>query len=102
MKTLTALALGAAAPMTFATTAQADEAMRTAATGVVTPMMQEVAPGRAGEIFTACVVQNATEQEIAVIAMGAVTGPSAEIGALVSAILARPETLACAQAASEG
>ncbi|NCO87257.1 MAG: hypothetical protein GW886_11580 [Rhodobacterales bacterium] len=102
MKTLTALAIGAAAPLTVATTAEADEAMRTAATSVVTPMMQEVAPGRGGEIFTACVIQNATEEEIAVIAMGAVTGPSPEIGALVSAILARPETLACAQSIIEG
>lgn len=106
MKTIQALTLTAIAPfalsVTLVTPVMADTAMRETAARVVSPMMQEIAPGRGGEVFTTCVVQSATDDEITVIAMAAVTGPSADTGAMISTILARPETLVCAQAMIAG
>jgi len=91
MKKLYILALAACLPVS---SVMADEAMIIAAMTVVSPMMQEVAPGAAGVAFTECVVAGATPEELAMIA--AATGPNETIGALISAILARPETIACA------
>jgi hypothetical protein len=67
------------------------------AIALIGPMMQEVAPGRGGEVFTACVVSLATPEELA--AFAAAPGPSQEVGAMVTTVLARPETMACAQTA---
>ena len=77
--------------------AQTDEQVRVGA--LIGPMMQEVAPGRGGEVFTRCILAVATPEELAV--MAAASAPSTEIGALLTAILARPETLSCAQAAAQ-
>lgn len=68
-----------------------------AATALIGPMLQEVAPGRGGEVFTACVVAAATPEELA--AFAAAPAPSQEVGAMVTTVLARPETMTCAQTA---
>jgi len=91
MKNLTLLAMLATIP---AGNVMADEAMLAAAMTIVSPMMEEVAPGVAGVAFSECVVVHATPEELGI--MAAATGPGADIGALISAILARPETIACA------
>lgn len=70
------------------------------AAALIGPMMQEVAPGRGGEVFTVCVVAQATPEEIA--ALAAAPGPSEAVGTIVTAILNRPDVLACAQQALAG
>jgi len=67
---------------------------------LIGPMMQEIAPGKGGEVFTACIVAQATPEEIA--AFAAAPGPTAEVGAAITAILNRPATVTCAQAAAGG
>lgn len=91
MNKLYVLALAALMP---AGAIMADEAILAAAMTVVSPMMQEVAPGAAGIAFSECVLAQATPEELSMIA--AAGGPNETVGALVSAILARPETIACA------
>lgn len=71
-----------------------------AATSLITPMMEEIAPGAPGVALTGCVIANATPEELATLA--AATGPSNDIGTLVSAILARQPTIDCATAALGG
>ncbi len=66
---------------------------------LILPMMAEVAPGPAAEVFTDCIIAAAQPAELATFA--AATGPSNEIGALISNVLARPDTLACAAAAAQ-
>lgn len=87
------LALGASAAL-----AQ-DEAQVTAATALVLPMLQEMAPGRAGEVLTGCVIAAATPEEVAMLAVA--VGPSAEIGAKITEVLARPAATACISAAAQ-
>ncbi len=95
MKTLTfaammALAAGAALAQ--------DEAQLAAAQALVLPMMQEMAPGKAGEILTGCVIAASTPEEVA--AFAAAGAPSAEIGAAITAILTRPAATDCMSAAA--
>ncbi len=61
-------------------------------------MLAEVAPGEAAPIFTACVISAATPEEVAGFAAAA--GPSAEIGAQINTIMARPDFATCLQAAA--
>jgi len=70
-----------------------DEAQLAAAQALVLPMLQEMAPGKAGEVLTGCVLTAATPEEIASFA--AAGGPSAEIGAAITAILTRPAATDC-------
>lgn len=70
------------------------------AQALVLPMIQEIQPGRAGEVLTGCLLAAATTEEIA--ALAAAPGPSAEIGALINTLLQRPATLQCLQAAAQG
>lgn len=70
------------------------------AQALLLPMIQEIQPGRAGEVLTGCIISSATPEEIA--AFAAAPGPSAEIGAVVNGILARPQTMQCLQAAAQG
>jgi hypothetical protein len=90
-------ALLALAPVTGAL-AQ-DEAQLSAAQALVLPMMQEMTPGKAGEVLTACVIAAATPEEIA--AFAAAGAPSQQIGAMITAILTRPDATACISAAAE-
>ena len=83
-----------------ATQTVAQTVAQTAATTLIAPMLAEIAPGAPGVALTACVISNATPEEIAILA--AATGPSAAIGAMVSDILARQATIDCATAALGG
>jgi hypothetical protein len=65
---------------------------------VIEPMMSEVAPGPAAVVLTECIIAHATAVELATFAAAA--GPSNELGAMISAVLARPETLGCVSAAA--
>lgn len=66
---------------------------RDAAKAVVGPIVAETVPGAAGVVLTDCIVDNATGEELLAIAAA---GATPENIALVSDILARPETVACA------
>ena len=78
----------------------ATDAATAAATALITPMLDEIAPGAPGVALTTCVIANATPEELATLS--AATGPSDDIGAMVSAILARQPTIDCATAALQG
>lgn len=65
---------------------------------LILPMIQEIQPGRAGEILTGCIIGTATAEEIA--AFAAAAGPSTEIGAIINGILTRPATIQCLQDAA--
>ena len=96
MRSLLILTLALAAAPALAQ--QTEEEARASAT--ILPMLQEVAPGRDGAVLAACVVAEANPAETA--AMATAPGPSAELGTLVSTILARPATLGCVQATLGG
>ncbi len=66
------------------------------ANALITPMLQELAPGYHGQVLAACVVAHATSDEKTTMANAA--GPSTEIGAIVTAVLNRPETVGCVEA----
>jgi hypothetical protein len=70
------------------------------ANALILPMIQEIQPGRAGEILTACVLQSATPEELA--ALAAAPGPSAAVGNQINVILVRPAVMECLQAAAQG
>jgi hypothetical protein len=76
-----------------------DDAAATAARALLLPMLQETAPGKAGEVLTDCVIASATPEEVA--AFAAATGPSMEIGASITEILTRPSATTCMTAATE-
>ena len=76
-----------------------DAALATVTT-LIAPMLDEIAPGAPGAALTTCVVANATPEEITTLA--AATGPNDEVGAMVTAILARQPTIDCATAALSG
>lgn len=80
--------------------AMAQDEAQTAATTLITPMIDEIAPGEPGVALIGCVIANATPEEIATLA--AATGPSDEVGAMISAILARQPTIDCATSALGG
>lgn len=92
---------GMAAVLTMVTAGAAlaqDEAQRAAAQALVLPMLQEMAPGKAGEVLTGCVLAAASPDEIATLASAG--APSQQIGAMISAILTRPDATACISAAA--
>jgi hypothetical protein len=67
---------------------------QTRAYGVILPMLQELTPD--APVLSACVVTVAAPQEVA--ALAAAGRPTMEAGQVVSAVLARPETVGCIQA----
>ena len=77
-----------------------DQAQLAAAQALVLPMLQEMAPGKAGEVLTGCVLSAASPDEIATLA--AAGAPSQEIGAMITAILSRPDATACMSAVAGG
>ncbi|PVA07194.1 hypothetical protein [Thalassorhabdomicrobium marinisediminis] len=68
---------------------------RAAAKAVIAPIVAETVPGAPGVILTNCIVDNATPQELIVIASGGATPQNVT---LVGDILARPATVTCATA----
>jgi len=68
---------------------------RDAAKSVVTPIVADTVPGPAGAILTDCILDNASGEELGTLAAQGATPASIT---LVSDILARPDTVACATA----
>jgi hypothetical protein len=92
MKPILILTLGLLAAPALAQ--QSAEDVR--ANALITPMLQELAPGYHGQVLAACVVANAQPEEKAAMANAA--GPSTEIGAIITAVINRPETVGCVEA----
>lgn len=69
---------------------------RDAAKAVVGPIVADTVPGPAGTVLTNCIIDNASGEELLRLAAG---GASPENITLVSEILARGETVACATSA---
>ncbi len=89
-------ALGCAlVALTACTSAQQDTLAQDAAKQAVRPILEERFPGIPLEPATDCVIENATAQEILVLAADAVTGPTASTLEVTTRILARPETIRC-------
>lgn len=75
---------------------------REAAKTVVRPIVAETVPGPAGVVLSDCIIDNATGAELANLAGAAVTGAQPDTITLVSNILQRPQTVACATSALAG
>ena len=91
-KIILTLALGMLAAPVLAQTTEED----TRANAVILPMLQELAPGYHGQVLAACVVANAQPEEKATLASA--SGPSSEVGAIITNVLARQETIGCVEA----
>lgn len=65
---------------------------REAAKSVVGPIVADTIPGAAGQVLTNCIIDNASGEELLVLAA---QGATPENITLVSNILARPETVTC-------
>lgn len=63
---------------------------------VITPAVEEAAPGPASSVMTNCIIQTASSSELQTIAADAGGATSASTLNLISDILARPETVSCA------
>ena len=87
------LALGLAAAPALAQTFETEEESR--AYQLILPMLQEMVPGYQGQVLSACTVAHAQPEERA--AMANAPAPSTEIGSIITAVLARPETIGCVQ-----
>jgi hypothetical protein len=85
------LALGLAAAPALAQ--QTEEEAR--ATAAILPIVQEVVPGYAGQVVAACILANAAPEETA--RMAAAPGPSPDLGALITEIMARQPTIDCVE-----
>ncbi len=83
------------AALTACTAAQQDTLAQDAAKRAVRPILAERFPGVPLEPATDCVIENATAQEILVLAADAVTGPTASTVEVTTRILSRPETIRC-------
>jgi hypothetical protein len=70
------------------------EAARAAAKTVVTPIVAAQVPGPTGVALANCIIENASSEELFTLARA--TGADAATVNLTSAILSRPETVACA------
>lgn len=69
---------------------------RDAAKAAVGPIVAETVPGPAGTVLTNCIIDNASGEELLRLAAG---GTSPDNITLVSNILSRTETVACATSA---
>lgn len=69
---------------------------RDAAKAVVGPIVQDTIPGAAGVVLTDCIIDNASGEELFTLGVQGATPANIT---LVSDILARPETVACATSA---
>lgn len=70
-----------------------------AARAIILPVVEEKAPGAAAVVLTDCIVQNASPAELVTIAGANAGAVPPETVLLISEILARPETTACATSA---
>ncbi len=98
----TALALTAAALGLTGCAPGVDEitgpASAAAARAVVAPIVAQQVPGPTGADLTECIVENASEAELARISAANAGAPDDDTVMLVSDILARTETVACVTA----
>ena len=69
-----------------------------AARPVVGPIVADQVAGEPGAALTECILENATEAELARISVANAGAPEADVVLLVSDILARDATVACATA----
>ena len=69
---------------------------KAAARAVVAPIVAEQVPGAVGTALTECILDNASEAELVRISAANAGAPAADLTLLVSDILARDETVACA------
>ena len=69
---------------------------RAAARAVVEPVVAETVPGVPGAVLAGCIMAHATDRDVAAIAADAGEEARPETVTLISEILARPETVACA------
>lgn len=88
---LAALALVLAA----CTPASQDQLARGAAKSVVARAAAERLPGVPVAPYTDCIINNATSQQILVLAADSVTGPTASTWEIITGIARKPETLQC-------
>jgi hypothetical protein len=97
MKTTLTL-IAAAAALSACTVAEtvAVDTGREAAKAVVAPIVADTVPGPAGVALTNCIIDNATGEELFTLGVQGATPTNVT---LVSDILARPETVACATSA---
>ena len=77
------------------TPAQQDQIARDAAKQAVRPVLAEQFPGIPLEPATDCIIENASRDEILILAADAVTGPTASTIEVMSAITRRPATIEC-------
>lgn len=95
MKTMfLTLALGLTAAPALAQSITTEEDLR--AYALVLPMFQEMFPGYQGQVLATCTVVHAEPAEKA--AMAAAPAPSAAVGQIINAIVARQPTIGCVQA----
>lgn len=78
-----------------AATGAAEDVARDAAKGVVNSAVASQFPGLDATMVTDCIIDNASMNEVFMIARDTVTTPSAETLSLVSEIAARPATIQC-------
>ena len=83
------------AVLSACTPAVQDELARDAAKKAVRPVLAQNFPGVPLEPATDCVIDNASAEEILVLAADAVTGPTASTVELVTRIVARRGTIEC-------
>lgn len=95
MKPIFALLPAAALALSACSVAEsiAVDTGREAAKAVVGPIVSDTVPGAAGTVLTDCIIDNASGEELLALAA---QGATPENITLVSNILARPDTIACA------
>ncbi|MDJ1016192.1 MAG: hypothetical protein QNJ35_06745 [Paracoccaceae bacterium] len=77
------------------TPAQQDQIAQDAAKQAVRPVLAEQFPGIPLEPAIDCIIENASRDEILILAADAVTGPTASTIEVMSAITRRPATIEC-------
>lgn len=77
------------------TPASQDLLARNAAKSVVARAATERLPGVPVEPYTNCIIDNASSQQILMLAADAVTGPTASTWEIITGIARKPETLQC-------
>ena len=98
MTRLIALSLSAMLVLSACETVQqiSGPVSKAAARAVVGPIVADQVPGPIGAALTECILDNASTEELILISAANAGAPRAEIVLLVSEILARNDTVACA------
>lgn len=102
MKPAIIIAAIALTTVTACDIALGEDPARETAKSVVRPIVADTVPGPAGVVLTDCIIDNASDTELVNLAGAAVTGVEPNTITLVSNILQRPETVACATSSLAG